>query len=44
MKKVKPGHTVFEYNSINPFVLELAINQVTGQLHTVTDQDKFCEE
>jgi CubicO group peptidase (beta-lactamase class C family) len=31
MKKVKPGHTVFEYNSINPFVLELIVNQVTGQ-------------
>lgn len=31
MKKVKPGHTVFEYNSINPFVLELIINEVTGQ-------------
>jgi CubicO group peptidase (beta-lactamase class C family) len=31
MKKVKPGHTVFEYNSINPFVLELIVNEVTGQ-------------
>lgn len=31
MKKVKPGHTAFEYNSINPFVLELIINQVTGK-------------
>ena len=31
MKKVKPGHTAFEYNSINPFVLELIVNQVTGE-------------
>jgi len=31
MKKVKPGHTAFEYNSINPFALELIINQVTGR-------------
>lgn len=31
MKKVKPGHTAFEYNSINPFVLELIVNEVTGQ-------------
>jgi len=31
MKKVKPGHTVFEYNSINPFVLELIVNEVTGR-------------
>jgi len=31
MKKVKPGHTVFEYNSINTFVLELIVNEVTGQ-------------
>lgn len=31
MKKVKPGHTVFEYNSINTFVLELIINEVTGK-------------
>ena len=31
MKKVKPGHTAFEYNSINPFVLELIVNQVTGR-------------
>jgi len=31
MKKVKPGHTVFEYNSIDTFVLELIVNQVTGQ-------------
>jgi len=31
MTKVKPGHTAFEYNSINPFVLELIVNQVTGQ-------------
>jgi len=31
MKKVRPGHTAFEYNSINPFVLELIVNQVTGQ-------------
>jgi len=31
MKKVKPGHTAFEYNSMNTFVLELIVNQVTGQ-------------
>jgi CubicO group peptidase (beta-lactamase class C family) len=31
MKKVKPGNTVFEYNSINPFVLELIVNEVTDQ-------------
>jgi len=31
MKKVKPGHTAFEYNSINPFVLELIVNEVTGR-------------
>lgn len=31
MKKVKPGHTVFEYNSIDTFVLELIVNQVTGK-------------
>ncbi|ABO22855.1 serine hydrolase [Shewanella loihica] len=31
MKKIKPGHTVFEYNSINTFVLELIVNQVTGK-------------
>ena len=31
MKKVKPGHTVFEYNSINTFVLELIVNEVTDQ-------------
>ncbi len=31
MKKVKPGHTAFEYNSINTFVLELIVNEVTGQ-------------
>ncbi len=31
MKKVKPGHTVFEYNSINTFVLELIVNQVTDK-------------
>ncbi len=31
MKRVKPGYTAFEYNSINPFVLELIVNQVTGQ-------------
>jgi len=31
MKKVKPGHTVFEYNSIDTFVLELIVNGVTGQ-------------
>ncbi len=31
MKKVKPGHTAFEYNSINPFVLELIVNEVTGK-------------
>jgi len=31
MKKVKPGHTAFEYNSINTFVLELIVNEVTGR-------------
>jgi CubicO group peptidase (beta-lactamase class C family) len=31
MKKVKPGHTVFEYNSIDTFVLELIVNEVTGK-------------
>ena len=31
MKKVKPGHTVFEYNSMNTLVLELIVNQVTGK-------------
>jgi len=31
MKKVKPGNTVFEYNSINTFVLELIVDQVTGR-------------
>ncbi|WP_157973534.1 serine hydrolase [Tropicimonas sp. IMCC34043] len=31
MKKVKPGHTAFEYNSINTFVLELIVNEVTGK-------------
>jgi len=31
MKKVKPGHTAFEYNSINPFVPELIVNEVTGR-------------
>ncbi len=31
MKKVKTGHTAFEYNSINPFVLELIVNEVTGR-------------
>jgi CubicO group peptidase (beta-lactamase class C family) len=31
MKKVKPGHTAFEYNSINTFVLELLVNEVTGK-------------
>ncbi len=31
MKRLKPGHTVFEYNSINPFVLELIVNEVTGK-------------
>lgn len=31
MKKVKPGHTAFEYNSINTFILELLINEVTGK-------------
>ncbi|MCB0165516.1 MAG: serine hydrolase [Anaerolineae bacterium] len=31
MKKVKPGYTAFEYNSINTFVLELLINEVTGK-------------
>ena len=31
MKKVKPGHAAFEYNSINTFVLELIVNQVTGK-------------
>ncbi|TVZ41343.1 hypothetical protein P886_0687 [Alteromonadaceae bacterium 2753L.S.0a.02] len=32
MKKVKPGHTSFEYNSINTFVLELIVNSVTGEM------------
>jgi len=31
MKKVKPGHTAFEYNSIDTFVLELIVNEVTGK-------------
>jgi len=31
MKRVKPGHTAFEYNSINTFVLELIVNAVTGK-------------
>lgn len=31
MKRLKPGHTAFEYNSINTFVLELIVNRVTGQ-------------
>jgi CubicO group peptidase (beta-lactamase class C family) len=35
MKKVKPGHTAFEYNSINTFVLELLMNEVTG--HTINE-------
>lgn len=31
MKRVKPGHTAFEYNSIDTFVLELIVNEITGQ-------------
>jgi len=31
MKKVKPGHTAFEYNSINTFVLELIVNEIAGK-------------
>lgn len=31
MKRVKPGNTVFEYNSINTWVLELIVEQVTGK-------------
>ncbi|WP_187276522.1 serine hydrolase domain-containing protein [Parahaliea maris] len=36
MKRVKPGHTVFEYNSINTFVLELIVDEVTG--HTLNEE------
>ncbi|TDQ19303.1 hypothetical protein DFQ04_1124 [Algoriphagus boseongensis] len=32
MKKVKPGHSAFEYNSINTFVLELIVNEVSGKM------------
>ncbi len=31
MKRLKPGNTAFEYNSINTFVLEMIVNRVTGQ-------------
>lgn len=31
MKRLKPGHTSFEYNSINTFVLELIVDSVTGK-------------
>lgn len=31
MQRVKPGHTAFEYNSINTFVLELIVESVTGK-------------
>ncbi|MCB0256765.1 MAG: beta-lactamase family protein [Anaerolineae bacterium] len=31
MKQVKPAHTVFEYNSINTFVLETIVTKVTGK-------------
>ncbi len=30
MKRTKPGHTVFEYNSINTFVCQTIIENVTG--------------
>lgn len=44
MKKVKPGHTVFEYNSINTFVLELIVNQVTGQTLNEVFGDRVWRE
>jgi CubicO group peptidase (beta-lactamase class C family) len=31
MKRTKPGHTAFEYNSINTWILELIVEQVTGK-------------
>jgi len=30
MKRTKPGHTVFEYNSINPYLCQKVIENVTG--------------
>lgn len=31
MKRVKPGNTAFEYNSINTWVLELIVERITGK-------------
>lgn len=31
MKRVKPGNTVFEYNSINTWILELITERITGK-------------
>ncbi len=36
MRRVKPGHTAFEYNSINTFVLELIVDGATD--HTLNEE------